>query len=223
MFCTNCGNDVKEGSKFCNKCGAATKPLEGGPVNTVTGVGTLHSQKRLLIALAVVVPLVVALAFFAGYRLMQQNNRARVSQTWEDDEWEDEEEEDEGEEWYLSGLYELFEYDDYVDWDGAGKIYNYHTFYYFEKDRYTMTYIAGESNFGPVVEISRSSPSSPPTITPKDSRDFRLDRHDVTEGTYSISGGYIEFKPVYGGPKVFSFAKTDNTLILDGLQYNKIW
>lgn len=28
MFCENCGNKLIEGSKFCGKCGARTKPLQ---------------------------------------------------------------------------------------------------------------------------------------------------------------------------------------------------
>ena len=30
MFCTQCGSELPENSKFCNKCGAAQKPSVDG-------------------------------------------------------------------------------------------------------------------------------------------------------------------------------------------------
>ena len=45
MFCTKCGNEMPDGSKFCTKCGAAF----GGAVTpkTPTGAAALSSGARL--------------------------------------------------------------------------------------------------------------------------------------------------------------------------------
>jgi hypothetical protein len=79
MFCTNCGANIKDGSKFCNKCGAAADPVGEGLAPSA-GAAPKRPHKRLFITLAVVMPLIIALAVIAGYFLLRQDGGADVSQ-----------------------------------------------------------------------------------------------------------------------------------------------
>jgi hypothetical protein len=144
---------------------------------------------------------------------MQQDNRARVSQTWEDD--------DEDKKEYLSGMYESHERE-YEYLGDYNRVYDVYTYYSFNKNRYTLTYIAGE---GPLtIRVSHLSTGKTVAPAPADEQTLggRVDKHEITEGTYSISDGYIEFNPDgRSAPTVYSFAKTENTILLDGVPYTR--
>ncbi len=87
MFCSNCGKSAPEGSKFCTNCGQnlqassptpeATSPrhVEGPP--TPAGVpGASPKKKKLVIALAAIIPAILIFAALAVWLLIRMFTQA---------------------------------------------------------------------------------------------------------------------------------------------------
>lgn len=48
MYCTNCGKEIAEGSKFCTYCGAKVQQSPEPPVSPITPINPIPKKKSLL-------------------------------------------------------------------------------------------------------------------------------------------------------------------------------
>lgn len=82
MFCKNCGNEIKDGVKFCDKCGTLQNMSEQdtltNPTITIQTAQTSKNRKRLLRLLIIIIGIIIAIVLVVAILANIFNNSLSV-------------------------------------------------------------------------------------------------------------------------------------------------
>lgn len=79
MFCKNCGKEIKDGTKFCEFCGAEqenVQPIEQG--STVVGTKK-KSKKKIFIIIGVILAIIIIWAACGNKSSKKENNQIEIT------------------------------------------------------------------------------------------------------------------------------------------------
>ena len=79
MFCKNCGKEIKDGTKFCEFCGAGQENVQPIEQSSTAAVTKKKSKKKIFIIIGVILAIIIIWAACGNKSSKKENNQIEMT------------------------------------------------------------------------------------------------------------------------------------------------